>query len=80
MITTGPGQPWSSAHACHPLAYSGDAHGEMPAPKSLECGGRHWEKSERELVPFFPQQQLHSREKSPVQGLGGPSCSGRHAI
>lgn len=40
MITTGPGQPWSSAHAYHTLAYSGDAHGEMPAPKSLGCGGQ----------------------------------------
>lgn len=31
MITTGPGQP---------LTYSGDAHGEMPAPKCLGCVGQ----------------------------------------
>lgn len=40
MITTGPGQPWSWAHFCHPLTYSGDAHGEMPAPRCLGWVGQ----------------------------------------
>lgn len=45
-------------------------------PSAWGVWARHWEKGERELVP--PAATFQG--DNPVQGLGGPSCSGRHAI
>lgn len=54
----GKGIPAHGLTSCHPSANIGTTYREMPAPKPLRCVGQ-----EQELVSFFPEKQLNSRDR-----------------